>query len=423
MATPILVIIALSASWGLLAVVGFLFWKQHREKKGKSALGWAPPFDFSELGAALAGTDRALSFHDADGCTRFHNAAHAALFGVDVDSFDEACQNGQLFKQPEIAAKLLLAATAGESWHGNADFVTAASREVALDIHALSMRDGNGRPAGAFWLFNDNTAKQQREQQREREARFERLDSLGQMAGGLAHDFNTYLTVMLGFLSAARANGQLPPEVSRRLDQAEHTGWQARDLTQEMLDFARGTEPAKCPMALGKVTEESARLGIEGSPHVRLRFQFAEDAWRVAADPRQIRQVITNLVRNAAQAMGDYAGTIEVHLENHEQVGGGSAPPVPASFVCISVVDDGPGISPDRLPHIFEPFYTTKARGTGLGLAITHNIVKRHGGFVRVTSKPGAGTSFEVYLPALAPEAAVVEAAAAPFARRRFAVA
>ncbi|MGA3006248.1 MAG: ATP-binding protein, partial [Opitutaceae bacterium] len=177
--------------------------------------------------------------------------------------------------------------------------------------------------------------------------------------------------------------------------------------------FARGTEPAKIPLDLAHVIEESASLGIQGSNNLSLNFQLSTDAWRVEADPQQIRQVITNLVRNAAQALGEQPGTIEVRLENHDQVCGGSAPPMPANFVCLTVSDNGPGIPAERLPRIFEPFYTTKARGTGLGLAITHNIVKRHGGFVRVRSELGAGTTFEVFLPALAAEPALVETAAA----------
>jgi signal transduction histidine kinase len=101
-------------------------------------------------------------------------------------------------------------------------------------------------------------------------------------------------------------------------------------------------------------------------------------------------------------------------LENQDQVSGGSAPPIPTNYICLTVADDGPGIPSDRLSRIFEPFYTTKARGTGLGLAITHNIVKRHGGFIRVKSQLGVGTTFEVFLPALAVETgAVLETAAA----------
>jgi signal transduction histidine kinase len=414
MITPVLVVIAQSVSWGLLGALSLFFWKQHHEQKSEESQESTPPFEFEELGAALAGTDGALSFHDADGCTRFQNAAHAALFGESAECFDEACRDGRIFiKQPEVATKLVSAATTSQSWHGEVEAVTAAGREVTLEVRALAMRDSHGHPAGAFWLFHNISSKQELEQQREREARFQRLDSLGQMAGGLAHDFNTYLTVMLGFLSAARANEQLPPEVARRLDQAERTGWRARELTQEMLDFARGTEPDKSPLDLGNVIEEAAHLGIQGSSQLRLKVLLDPEAWRVAADSRQIRQVITNLVHNAAQALGERTGTIEVRLENRDQIGGGSAPPIPANFVCLTVADDGPGIPPDRLPRIFEPFYTTKARGTGLGLAITHNIVKRHGGFVRVKSELGAGTTFEVFLPALAAEAALVETAAA----------
>jgi signal transduction histidine kinase len=294
------------------------------------------------------------------------------------------------------------------------DVVTPTGRDISLEVHALAMRDSHGQPAGAFWLFHNISSKREQEQQREREDRFERLDSLGQMAGGLAHDFNTYLTVMLGFVSAARANDKLPPEVARRLDQAESTGWRARELTQEMLDFARGAEPAKCPLELATVVEESAQLGVHDSTNLRLKVLLASDAWRVEADPRQIRQVITNLVHNAAQALGERTGTIEVRLENQGEVSGGSAPPMPTNYICLTVKDDGPGIPADRLSRIFEPFYTTKARGTGLGLAITHNIVKRHGGFIRVKSELGVGTKFEVFLPALATETgAVLETAAA----------
>jgi two-component system cell cycle sensor histidine kinase/response regulator CckA len=413
MITPVLVVIAQSVSWGLLGALSFFFWKQHREQKREESQEWTPPFEFAELGAALAGPDGALSFHDAEGCTRFQNTAHAMLFGENAESFDEACQHGRIFKQREAVARLVSASRAGQSWRGEVDVVTAAGRDIALEVHALPMRDSHGHPAGAFWLFHNISNKREQEQQREREERFQRLDSLGQMAGGLAHDFNTYLTVMLGFLSAARANTQLPPEVARRLDQAEHTGWRARELTQEMLDFARGAEPAKCPLHLASVIEESAQLGVQGSTNLRLKVQLAADAWRIEADPRQIRQVVTNLVRNAAQALGEHTGTIEVRLENRGQISGGSAPPMPANYVCLTVSDDGPGIPTDRLPRIFEPFYTTKARGTGLGLAITHNIVKRHGGFVRVKSQPGAGTTFEVFLPALAAETALVETVAA----------
>jgi len=354
-----------------------------------------------------------LSFQDASGCTRFQNAAHAALFGENAADFDAACRRGLIFKQPEAAARLNAASTSGQSWHGEVEAVAANGRPAVLEVHALAVHDPQGRPGGAFLLFHDISTRREIEQQRERESRFARLESLGQMAGGLAHDFNTYLTVMLGFIDAARASHDaLPPKIAGWLEQAERTGWRARELTQEMLDFARGAEPAKCPMNLADVVEESAQVGIQGS-NVRLEFHVAGDLRRTEADARQIRQVITNLIRNAAQALGSRPGTVEVRLENRLKVSGGSAPPMPADFICLTVSDDGPGIPADRLPRIFEPFYTTKARGTGLGLAITHNIVKRHGGFIRVQSQPDAGTTFEVFLPALAAEAAHLEVVAA----------
>ncbi|MDE3083590.1 MAG: PAS domain-containing protein [Verrucomicrobiota bacterium] len=351
------------------------------------------------------GVDGALSFQDAQGRTRFQNTAHAALFGCDSNGFDKSCREGHIFKQSDVPARLVTAAKTGQSWHGEVDVMTAAGRLAPLEIHALAVRDSQSRPAGAFLLFHDISAKREQERMREREERLQRLESLGQMAGGLAHDFNTYLTVMLGFLGAAKAHPSLPPEVIARLDEVERTGWRARELTEEMLDFARGTEPDKCPLQLGVLAEEAARVGAQGST-ASLKFHLTPEAWRVEADPKQIRQIVTNLVRNAAQALGARPGTITLRLENRSRVTGDSAAPIPTNFLCLTVADDGPGIPADKLPHIFEPFYTTKSRGTGLGLPIAHNIVKRHGGFIRVHSQPGKGTIFEVFLPALVAEKA-----------------
>jgi two-component system, cell cycle sensor histidine kinase and response regulator CckA len=409
MISSVLILLAQSVSWGLIGALSLFFWKQRREEMHNASPMPAPSFEDTDLGAALASTEGALSFQDANGCTRFQNAAHAALFGKNAVNFDEACQHGRIFKQPETAARFTAASTAGQSWHGEVEFAAVDGHTVALEAHALPVRGSQGRPGGAFLLFHDISTKRELDQQRERESRFERLESLGQMAGGLAHDFNTYLTVMLGFLDAARTSGPLPPKIATWLEQAERTGWRARELTQEMLEFARGAEPAKSPLRLADVIEESAQIGVQGSK-AQLKFHLADDARHTEADPRQIRQVITNLVHNAAQALGSRAGTIELRLENRLQVSGGSAPPIPSDFVCLTVTDDGPGIASELLPRIFEPFYTTKAHGTGLGLAITHNIVKRHGGFVRVKSQIGVGTTFEVFLPALAAEAACTEA-------------
>jgi PAS domain S-box-containing protein len=362
-----------------------------------------------ELGAMLAGIDGALSFQDTCGRMRFQNFAHAVLFGATAGKFDEACGLGHVFKQKEVVGRLQNAAATGQSWHGEADLVASDGRTVPLEIHALAVRDPQGRPAGAFWLFHDITARRElerrREQEREYEARMQRLDSLGQMAGALAHDFNTSLTLMLGFLSAARTSGVTPAAAATWLDKAEHTGWLARELTQEMLDFARGAEPVKRPLQLSEVVEQAAQLGVQGSK-ARLKIELGAGIWRTEADPDQIRQVITNVVRNAAQAMTGPAGVIELRLENHAQVTEGSFPAVRANYVCLTIADNGPGIPPDRRAHIFEPFYTTRERGAGLGLAITYNIVKRHGGFVRVQSEPDAGSKFEIFLPALPADAA-----------------
>ena len=245
-------------------------------------------------------------------------------------------------------------------------------------------------------------------QQVERESRLQselaragKLDSLGLLAGGIAHDFNNLLTVLIGNMSLIRLDAKLGGDSARSLAQAEKAAARARDLTQQLLTFAKGGAPLRAAVSLPEVVREVAEFGLRGSK-VGCEFDLPADLWPANVDKGQIGQVVQNIVLNALQAMPD-GGVLRIALANHEV--GGELPGVlaPGRYVRLDFVDQGPGIAPADLARIFDPYFTTKQKGSGLGLATVHSIVKKHGGHVTAESTPGRGTTFRIWLPAAEP--------------------
>ena len=227
--------------------------------------------------------------------------------------------------------------------------------------------------------------------------RAQKLESIGVLAGGIAHDFNNLLSALFGHLQLARLRKHDPDTVDSHLSVAESAFEQARALTRQLLTFSKGGDPVVRLTSLSDVVERSARMAVSGSS-CRLDLDLQEDLWPCAVDEHQVGQVINNLCINAVQAM-PAGGTICLKARNRV---------VPATNpdegdvprVCIEVVDQGGGIAPEVRDRIFEPFYTTKTMGSGLGLATCYSILKKHGGNIEVTSTPGLGATFAVWLPA-----------------------
>ncbi len=223
-------------------------------------------------------------------------------------------------------------------------------------------------------------------------------ESLELLAGGVAHDFNNLLTALLGNLSLAQMDSGLSAEVREWLDEAEKATGRARDLTQQLLTFAKGGEPVRRLVDLGSCLREAAQFARQGS-RVRCEFSLATDLWPAEVDAGQVGQVVHNLVLNAVQAMAR-GGVVTVTARNvprerAHQLGLGSH-----HFVVIEVRDEGPGIKPADMARIFQPYFTTKSKGSGLGLATSQTIARRHFGALRVESEPGRGAAFLLYLPA-----------------------
>jgi PAS domain S-box-containing protein len=230
----------------------------------------------------------------------------------------------------------------------------------------------------------------------EERLRTQKLESLGVLAGGIAHDFNNLLTGILGNLSLAKANLPESGEVAQQLAETEKAALRARDLTQQLLTFAKGGAPIKTEASLAEVIQEATAFAVRGTKAV-CEYDWAEDLWLAEVDKGQLGQVLQNLVINAVHAMPD-GGAIRLAAGNLT-VNPGESPPAPGKYVLITVRDQGLGIPPEHLSKIFDPYFTTKQSGSGLGLAVVYSIIANHVGHITVESKLGKGTLFSIYLP------------------------
>jgi nitrogen-specific signal transduction histidine kinase/CheY-like chemotaxis protein len=256
----------------------------------------------------------------------------------------------------------------------------------------------------------------------EYELRIRKLEALGTLSGGIAHEFNNILFAISG--NARIAIADLQPAHSARisLDEIEKASRRAKELVQRMLAFSRPEEPRRQPVDLAPVLESVLReVRASMFPKIRIRARIDPATPPVEADAAQLNQLIVNLMTNADQAIGTRSGTIDVALAPlriaPEPATSAPAGLLPGHYALLTVGDDGCGMTMEIQARIFDPFFTTKPVdvGTGLGLSVVHGIVQSHGGVIVVQSEPGTGSVFRVYLPA-ATAAFAAQAAAAPAA-------
>ena len=246
-------------------------------------------------------------------------------------------------------------------------------------------------------------------QERENQARIqmqERLATVGQLAAGIAHDFNNIMAAILVYADLLMSDPGLPTSSRDRLAIIEQQVQRAASLIRQILDFSRRAVMEQSALDLLPFMKELERmLGRVMPETIRLELAYTPGSYTVKADPTRLQQVFINLAVNARDAMPQ-DGVLHFSLERYRLLAGEN-PPVPdqpvGEWIKITIKDTGVGISPEMLPHIFEPFYTTKpvGQGTGLGLAQVYGIIKQHDGFIDVHSQPGKGTEFTIYLPAI----------------------
>ncbi len=270
--------------------------------------------------------------------------------------------------------------------HGGTLWVSENSRAV---------RDVDGRLLYYEGFVTDITARRRLEHELMRSSK---LEAVGILAGGIAHDFNNILTVVLGNVTLAEMDTANDSSVRRMLHDAKRATLRARDLTQQLLTFAKGGDPVRAAIALPELLRESAEFSMHGAKS-RCEFDLDPDLWPANADKGQLGQVVQNLVINAVQAMPQ-GGLVRIRAGNCSLLAGSVGALPAGDYVKITVSDTGAGIAPEHLNKIFDPYFTTKQQGSGLGLATVYSIARKHQGHIEVESRLGVGTTFHLWLPA-----------------------
>jgi len=283
--------------------------------------------------------------------------------------------------------------------HENGSYRWQSSRGMAIF-------DENGNAIRMVGSIRDITQRKRSEEEKKRlEARLQqaqKIEALGALAGGVAHDFNNLLTAILGNIELSQIYARNEDRINRNLTKAKKACIRAKDLTRQFIAFAKGANPEKKTGSLAKIIQDSSILALS-SYKTECEFLFPNDLWLVDFDNEQIRQVVSNLVINASEAMEE-EGTVTVSAENVEPNSESSDDPEAGKQVRISIQDHGRGIPREVLDKIFEPYFSSKEsvtqKGLGLGLSICYSIVEKHDGHIEVESEVGTGTTFHVYFPA-----------------------
>lgn len=266
---------------------------------------------------------------------------------------------------------------------------------VWLETTGQPFMDANGGLLGYRGFCTDITERKHTEDELQK---IDKLQSIGVLAGGIAHDFNNILQGLYGNISFAKEDLPKKHPSHEFLEEAEKSMTRAVWLTKQLLTFAKGGAPIKETINISPLIEETARFDLSGS-NVKLAYHHAADLWPVDADKGQIRQVVSNLVINACEAMPN-GGNLSITLKNADLTANALSVMSPGRYVKVAVKDDGKGLAPETINKIFDPYFTTKHFGNGLGLTTVWSIITKHGGHIEVVSELGKGATFTFYLPA-----------------------
>lgn len=292
------------------------------------------------------------------------------------------------------------------------NYQRAMSEQVAIEFEAS---DASGRVwyellaypsgGGVSVFLRDVTDRKRNEQER---LTTSKLESLGTLAGGIAHDLNNILTVISGNIGLAQIEAptgstHLISFLSRAGQAAQH----AAQLSNQLLTFSKGGTPLKRIASISDIVTQAAEFSLHGS-NLRAEIEMPPDLWNGAVDPAQIEQVVNALMINAREAM-PFGGTVRILASNMDVDKNSSVPVRPGRYVKVAVTDHGSGIDPRFVTRIFDPYFTTKSSASGLGLSIGYSIVKKHGGLLELEKTSSEGSTFAFYLPATDAEAPVSE--------------
>lgn len=363
--------------------------------------------------ALLDRASDAIVAFDREGNVVYANESTLRLSGYTMGETMGRSGTVFTFTDPPIAAVLQHVDGRGE-WQGELTLRRKDGRTRVVESRWSAIEASPVSTGGYLALLTDVTERKQLETQF---LRSQRMESIGRLVGGIAHDLgNLLVPVLLGVkVLQSRLDGD--DKAQRTLSMIQNSAQRGSDMVRQVLAFARGVEGERAPMQARVVVEEVEKMARETFGHaIQISVEVEPDLWPLVGDTTQIQQVLMNLCVNARDAMPD-GGRLAIEASNvtlDRYYTQRNLDAREGRYVRITVTDTGSGIPPDVLDKIFEPFFTTKAveKGTGLGLSTVYSIVKSHGGFATVYSELGHGTTFAIYLPAAEADALVHEGAA-----------
>jgi len=355
----------------------------------------------SEQAALLDKAQDAILVGGLDGTIMFWNKGAENMYGWTRDEVLGRKVADKLYADPKVFKKVIAQIMEKGELSSEIEHVTKDGRKLVVEARRTLIRDDLGNPKSVLVIYTDITEKKKIEAQF---MRAQRMESIGTLAGGVAHDLNNILAPIMMSIDILKATTE-SPQARQILETIEVSAKRGADIVRQVLSFARGLEGERVEVQPKHLLKDLENIIKDTFPKdIRLQFSIPKDTWTILGDPTQVHQILLNLCVNARDAM-PHGGNLTVSIENcvlDDQYVAMNIQAKSGRYVNITVTDSGTGIPSELIDKIFEPFFTTKEhnKGTGLGLSTVMAIVKSHEGIINVYSEPGKGTMFKVYLPA-----------------------
>lgn len=356
----------------------------------------------AEQAALLDNARDSILVCDLEGRILFWNKGSERIYGWTRQEVVGRNIGDLLYPNPKKFEEIKGLTMSQDEWHGELQKLTKDRQELTVEARWTLIRDNQEHPKSMLSINTDVTEKKKMEAQF---MRAQRMESVGTLAGGIAHDLNNILAPIMMSIDILKTTSD-NPQTSQILKTIEVSAKRGADIVRQVLSFARGVEGERIEVQPTHLLHDLESIIKDTFPKdIRLLFSIPNDTWTILGDPTQVHQILLNLCVNARDAMPN-GGSLTIGVENSvldEQYAAMHIEAKAGRYVNISVTDSGMGMPQGILDKIFEPFFTTKElhKGTGLGLSTVMAIVKSHEGFINVYSEPGKGTTFKVYLPAM----------------------
>jgi PAS domain S-box-containing protein len=345
-----------------------------------------------------------ITITDKDGTVQYANPAYERISGYTREEM--IGQSHRILKSSTqdggLPAEMMDTLARGDVWSGHMINEKKDGTTYKVEVSVSPIRDKTGAIMHYVAIERDVTHEAELETQL---CQAQKMEAIGTLAGGIAHDFNNILAAIMGYAEMALYDVPEETQGRRNLEQVLKAGYRGKDLVKQIITFSRRSDQERRPMRVSPIVKEALKLLRASLPTtIEIRQNIEAQSGMVLAEPTQIHQVLMNLCSNAAYAMREKGGVLEIRLVEVDICSDDAAPHLgldSGPYLKLTVSDTGHGIDRAIMERIFDPFFTTKrpGEGTGMGLAVVHGIVKSCGGAIVVDSEPGKGSTFDLFFP------------------------